>query len=97
MHLPLVSDYSGVLHALQDSLTSITRMTGFTHEYSVITREYKTARQELPVSMFNLSAITHEQCASHVARAQHTSYLKNFSRHDALLMFFVNLGMSCTV
>ena len=49
------------------------------------------------MSIFNSSEIAHEQCASHVAQAQHTSYLQIFSRHEALLTFFVNLDMSCTV
>ena len=43
VHLPLVSDYSWVLSAQQDSLTSI-------YHSSVITREYKSAQQELLVT-----------------------------------------------
>ena len=86
-----------VLRAWQDSPTSITRTTGFTREYSVITREYKSARQELLTSIFNLSAIACKQYASHITWAWHTSYLQNFQRHKALLAFFVNLNVSCTV
>ena len=33
---------------------SITRTTGFTREYSVITCEYKSAQQELLASIFRL-------------------------------------------
>ena len=39
VHLPLVNDYSPVLSTQQDSLVSI-------YHSSVITREYKSARQE---------------------------------------------------
>ena len=97
MHLPLVSDYLRVLLVQQDLLTSMTHTTGFTRKYSVITREYKSAQQELLVSNFHSSAIAHEQCTSHVTRVQHTSYLQIFSRHETLLAFFVNLDVSCTV
>ena len=69
--LPLVSDYSRVLSTLQDSLVGI-------YHSSVITREYKSARQQLFTSIFNLSAIAHEHSIFHVARAQHASYLSNF-------------------
>ena len=55
---------------------------------SVITHKYKSARQELLVSIFNSPEITHEQCASHVAQAQHASYLQIFPRYKALLAFF---------
>ena len=57
VHLPLVSDYSQVLRAQQDSLMSITCTTVFTHEYSVLTHEYKSAQQEIFVSIFNSSAL----------------------------------------
>ena len=96
IHLPLVSDYSRVLHTQQDSLANITCMTGFTCGYSVVTHEYKSAQQELLSSIFNLSAITREQCTSCVARAQHKSYPQNVSKHKALLAFFVNLDVSCS-
>ena len=92
MHLLLVSDYSRVLCAQQDTLVSITYTTGFTHEYSIITCEYKNTRQELFPSIFNPSAIACEQCASRVAQDQHSSYLQIFSRHETLLMFFCKLG-----
>ena len=81
-------------------------MTGFTHadlrlvsDYSraFFTREYKSAQQKLLMSILNLSTIAREQCTSHVARAQHVSYLQIFLRYEALLTFFVNLDMSCTV
>ena len=85
--LPLVSDYLLVLSARQDSLTSI-------YHLSDITRKFKSAQQELLLSNFNLSAIAHKQCTSHVARAQHASYLQIFLRHKALLPFFVNLDGS---
>ena len=52
-HLPLVSDYSQILSARQDSLASI-------YHSLVNTREYKSARQELLASIFNSSAIAHE-------------------------------------
>ena len=84
--------HSRVLHPWQDSLVSITCMTGFTSEYSVITREYKSARQELLKSIFNSSVIAREQCTSHVTWGQHVSYLQNFSRHEVLLIFFYKLG-----
>ena len=90
VHLPLVSDYWGVLSARQDSLASI-------YHSSVITREYKSARQELLAYIFNLSEITRVQCTSRVTRAQHASYLQIFLRHEVLLVFFVNLDVSCTV
>ena len=45
VHLPLVSDYSLVLNARQDSLASI-------YHSSVITREYKSARQEFRVGQY---------------------------------------------
>ena len=80
MHLPLVSNYSRVLSAQQDSLASI-------YHSLVITLEYKNAQQELLVSIFNLSAIACEQCTSHVTRAQRMSYLQIFSKHEALLTF----------
>ena len=62
--------------------------------YSVITHEYKGAQQKL--------LATHQQsltssCASHVTQAQHMSYLQNFLRHEVLLAFFCNFGVSCTV
>ena len=85
VHLPLVSDYSQVLSAPQDSLVSVYRS-------SVITRKYKSAQQELLVSIFSLSAIAHEQYTSHVAWAQQANYLQIFSRHKALLAFFCKLG-----
>ena len=77
-------------------------MTGlnFIREYycsSVITREYKSAQQELLASIFNLSAIALKQCVSYVALAQHASYLQIFSRHEVLLTFFINLYVSYTV
>ena len=53
VHLPLVSDYSRELSAWQDSLASI-------YHSSVLTREYKSARQELFASIFNSSAIARE-------------------------------------
>ena len=69
VHLPLVSDYSQVLIKLTTgSLMSI-------YHSSVITREYKIAQQELLKSIFSLSAIARKQCYSHVAWAQHVSYL----------------------
>ena len=89
--------YSHAFTSFQWLLTSIMRTTEFTREYSVITRKYKSAQQELLASIFNSSAITREQCTSHVARAKHSSYLQNFSRHKSLLAFFVNLDVSCTV
>ena len=92
VHLPLVSDYSRVLCAQPDALSSFTHTTWFTHKCSVITRKYKTAWQELLASIFNLSAIFCVQCASHVARAQHTGCLQNFLRHDVLLKLFCKLG-----
>ena len=55
----------------------------------VITHQYKTARHELLTSIFNSSIIAREQCIPHVTRAQHVSYLQNFSRHDVLHAFFV--------
>ena len=58
----------------------------------VITHEYKTAQQELLVSIFNSSIITREQCIPRVTRAEHTSDLQNFSRRDALHAFFCKLG-----
>ena len=33
----------------------------------------------------------------HVTQAQHASYLQIFSSHEPLLVFFVNLDVSCTV
>ena len=67
------------------------------YHLSVIIHEYKSAQQELLVSIFNLSAIVHKQCTSRIARAQNASYLQIFSRHEVLIAFFVNLDMSCTV
>ena len=81
----LVSDYSQVLSAQQDALASI-------YDLLVITHEYKSARQELLTSIFNSSLIACEQFIPHVARAQHMSYLQNFSRHDALHVNFCKLG-----
>ena len=81
---------TSILSARQNSLASI-------YHSLVITCEYKSARQELLVSIFNTSAIACKQCTSRVARAQHASYLQIFSRHGALLVFFVNLDVSCTV
>ena len=49
------------------------------------------------MSILNSSAIAREQCASRVARGQHTSYPQIFSRHEVLLAFFVYLDVSCTV
>ena len=51
--LPLVSDYLRVLCAQQDSLVSITRMTGFTHEKKLHDRSYSqvfSTRQQLLMS-----------------------------------------------
>ena len=62
----------------------------------VITCEYKGARQELYVGMFNSSVITREQCISRVGQAQHVSYLQTFSRHEVSHASFVNLEVSCT-
>ena len=88
VHLPLVSDYTQVLSTRQDSLVSTTRTKEFTREYSVITREHRSAQQELLVSIFTSSVIACEQCTSRVARAQYASYLQIFSRHESLLVFF---------
>ena len=90
VHLPLVSDYLQVLSTQQDLLASI-------YHSSVITRDYKSARQELLACIFKSSEITCVQCTSRVTRAQHASYLQIFWRHEALLAFFVNLDVSCTV
>ena len=49
------------------------------------------------MSIFNLSVIACEQCIPRVTRAQHASNLQNFSRHESLHMFFVNLDVSCIV
>ena len=81
-YLLLVSDYSQVLSALQDSLTSICHL-------SVITHKYKSAGQELLMSNLNSSIIGCEQCIPLVAPAQHGSYLQNFLRHDMLHLFFL--------
>ena len=62
----------------------------------VITREYKGARQELLVGMFNSSVIAREQCISHVGGAKHVSYLQTFSGHEVSYASFVNLEVSCT-
>ena len=68
------------------------------YQSSIITREYKSARKELLESIFNLSAIAHEQCTSRITQAQHASYVSSiFSRHKVLFAFFVNLDVSCTV
>ena len=100
-------NYSWVLSAWQVLLTRIYHLSAITREYyvrawqdlltsiyhsSVITCEYKSTWQELLVSIFNSSAIAWEQCTSHVAWAQHVSYLQIFSRHEALLVFFCKLG-----
>ena len=45
---------------------------------------------------FSTRVIPLEQCIPRVTRAQHVSYLQNFSRHR-LHMFFVNMDMSYTV
>ena len=85
VHLPLISDYSQVLSAWQDSLVSI-------YHSSFITREYKSALQELLISILNSSACNQSQAVYfHVAQAQHVSYLQIFSRHKVLLMFFCKL------
>ena len=73
--------HSRELQARQDSLMSI----------KLRNRSYSQVR------IFNSSAIACKQCASCVAWAQHASCLQNFSRHNVLLAFFVNLDMSCTV
>ena len=44
-----------------------------------------------------MTVITHEQCISRVVRAQHVSYLQNFSSHEELHAFFVNLDVNCSV
>ena len=62
------------------------------YHLSVITRDYKSARQELLVSIFNSSVIAYEQCVPCVAQAQHISYLQNFSRYKGLHTFFSKLG-----
>ena len=62
------------------------------YHLSVITREYKSAKQELLVSIFNLSITTRKQCVPRIARAQHASYLQNFLRHEGLHAFFSKLG-----
>ena len=80
VHLPFVSDYSRVLSAWQDSLTSICYS-------SVITRKYKSEQQELLASIINSSEIAHEQYTSHVARAQHASYFQIFSGMKRYLCF----------
>ena len=54
---------------------------------SVITREYKSVRQELLTIIFNQSAIAREQCTCHVAQAQNVS---NFL--EAQSVFFCKLG-----
>ena len=64
---------------------------------SVLTCKYKSALQELLVSIFNSSAIARVQSPSYVARARNASYLQIFSRHEVLLAFFVNLDVSHTV
>ena len=82
-HLSLVSDYLWVLSSQQDSLMSI-------YHSSVITRKYKSARQELLVS--HSQAVYFSCCMSSTQ-----SYFQIFSRHEVLLTSFVNLDMSCTV
>ena len=52
------------------------------------------------MSIFNSSIIAREQYIPRVARAQHTSYLQHFWRHDKLHTFVCKLGhelYSCTV
>ena len=67
VHLPLVSDYLRVLSTWQDSLANI-------YYLSVITGKYKSAQQELLMSIFNSSAVTRDQCTSRVALAQHAIF-----------------------
>ena len=90
VHLPLFSEYLLVLSAWRDWLRSI-------YHLSVITHEYKSVWQGLFASILNSSAIAPKQCTSHVKQAKHVSYLQIFSRYKALLVFFGNLDVSCTV
>ena len=75
-------------------------MTGFTCEYLPLASYYSRVQKcttGVTTSTFNSSVIAHKQCIPHVAQAQHASDFQNFSLHDGLHAFFVNLDMSCTV
>ena len=70
-------------------------LLGITHEYLKCTSDSNYSRvvvlkQSL---IYNSTAITHEQCISCVARAQHVNYLQNFSSHEELHAFFCKLGL----
>ena len=82
-HNRIYSRQLQVLHAQQDSLASIQLLLVSTKVYD---------RNNVLASSFNSSAIARKQCASRVVRAQHTSYLQNFSSHKALLACFCKLG-----
>ena len=62
-YLPVVNDYWRVLSAKK------IRLRVFMYHSSVITREYKSAQQELLASIFYLSVNACEQCIPHVAQA----------------------------
>ena len=102
VHLPLVSDYSRVLRAWQDSLASITCITGFTCEYyahnKIHSRVFsyyswvESAWQELFVSIF-----THQQLlTSSVLLILHEPNMwvvfKISQGKKVLLAFFCKLG-----
>ena len=94
VHLPLVSDYSQVLRARQDSLESISCATEFTCKY-------KSAQHKLLVSIFNSSAIAsnHSRAvcllASHEPSTRVIFKISRGTKHYS--RFFVNLDVSCTI
>ena len=99
-HSPLNSDHSRVLSTRQDSLTSNKHTTGFTREYLPLVSYYsrvKCARQKLPVSIFNPSVITREQCSFMSQAYNMRVKCKIPQGTNRYSCFFVNLEMSCTV
>ena len=50
-------------------------MTGFAHMHLPLVSDYLQVQQCMTGVTCDLSAITREQCTSHVAQAQHMSYL----------------------
>ena len=94
----IIKCMTGFTHALlplvKDYLLALAHNRIYSQVFTTRQILLASSQQELLVSNFNLSAIAHKQCTSHVTQAQHTSYLQIFLRHKALLAFFVNLDGS---